>query len=403
VRVTQTRFIGPSSGRSRVPGTDDSVSKWGLAATVGCVVAAVLPVFMTGGLAVQITEDLGFGEAALGLAVAGFFAAGALTSVLLGKLSQRIGPGRAVRWAGVGSGICLLAIAAGARSLGALAAILAFGGVANAACQPGANMLMSRGAPPGRQGLLLGLKMAGIPISTLLSGLAVPAIALTVGWRWAYVGTGLLAFVCAALVPPMPPAAARRRQEGAPPEARLRALVILSASLALGAAGTGSMGAFMVQGGVDAGLAEGVAGYLLAVGSAGSLLMYLFMGARADRKPGRELQVSAAMLAFGATCMLGLAVEQPLLYLLSGPIAFSVGWGWPGLFNLAVVKSSPSSPGAATGITQTGAYVGSVLGPVLFGFLAEEHSFSWAWIVAAVCAVGSSFGCLAGQRALDRA
>ena len=46
--------------------------------------------------------------------------------------------------------------------------------------------------PPSRLGLSFGIKQAAIPIATLLAGVAVPTVALTVGWRWAYlIGAGL--------------------------------------------------------------------------------------------------------------------------------------------------------------------------------------------------------------------
>ena len=74
------------------------------------------------------------------------------------------------------------------------------------------------------------------------------------------------------------------------------------------------------------------------------------------------------------------------------PLAFGAGWAWPGLFNLAVVLANPASPGAATGITQTGTYMGAVLGPLLFGFLAEHLSFGWSWVVAAAYRLGGGGG-----------
>ena len=35
-------------------------------------------------------------------------------------------------------------------------------------------------------------------------------------------------------------------------------------------------------------------------------------------------------------------------------LAFTLGWGWPGLFNLAVVDSNRETPGSATGVTRDG-------------------------------------------------
>jgi MFS family permease len=71
------------------------------------------------------------------------------------------------------------------------------------------------------------------------------------------------------------------------------------------------------------------------------------------------------------------------VYLVAAPLAFSTAWAWPGLFNLAVVRANPSS---ATGITQTGQFIGAVVGPVLFGIVAEHAGFRAAWLTAGTIA-----------------
>ena len=35
------------------------------------------------------------------------------------------------------------------------------------------------------------MKQAAVPVAGIVAGLAVPAVGLTVGWRWAYAGIGL--------------------------------------------------------------------------------------------------------------------------------------------------------------------------------------------------------------------
>ena len=66
------------------------------------------------------------------------------------------------------------------------------------------------------------------------------------------------------------------------------------------------------------------------------------------------------------------------------PFAFATSFAWPGLFHLAVVRSNPSAPGAATGITMTGSFAGAVCGPLLFGHLVEWTSYGWGWIFVAL-------------------
>ncbi len=68
-------------------------------------------------------------------------------------------------------------------------------------------------------------------------------------------------------------------------------------------------------------------------------------------------------------------------------LAFAAGWGWPGLFNFAVVARNRRAVAAATGITQGGVYVGASLGPVAFGLLASGSSFEVAWITTAAFAL----------------
>jgi MFS family permease len=397
-----TRFHGPSPEAPR----SADLSAWALVGTVGCVAAGILPAFMTGAVAVQISDELHFGEAGLGLAVAAFFAAASLSSAVMGRLSERVAPGLALRCAGAASAACLLGVAVGARSLVSLISILLIGGVANAAMQPAANLVIAHAANENRQGLYLGLKQGAIPLASLASGLAIPAVALTVGWRWAYAGGGALGIAATALVPRNQSLRPRPSSSGpeasAPSDAPLGALFLLTVGLGTAAAATGSLSAFVVQSGVDAGLAPGTAGYLLAAGSGGAFVVYLLAGVDADLRPSRELKVCSAMLLVGAAALAVLAIGVPSAFIAAVPFAFAIGWGWPGLFNLAVLRSSPSAPGAATGITQTGAYAGVVFGPLAFGFLAEHGSYGAAWSAGAACSAVSAGVLLLCHRQLHR-
>ena len=89
-----------------------------------------------------------------------------------------------------------------AHSLPVLVVALGFGGLSNALAQPAANALVVRSVAARRQGLALGVKQAAIPMATLLAGLAVPSLGLTVGWRWAFVGAAGLSVAATTLVPP---------------------------------------------------------------------------------------------------------------------------------------------------------------------------------------------------------
>jgi MFS family permease len=120
--------------------------------------AGVLPGFLTGGLAVQIRGELGFGEGALGFAVAVFFAASALASVVSGRVVERLGPLLGMRLAAAASAASLLAVSVLASSWWRLCACLVLGGLGNAISHPATHLLLAREVPQNRQGLAFGVK-----------------------------------------------------------------------------------------------------------------------------------------------------------------------------------------------------------------------------------------------------
>jgi MFS family permease len=97
-----------------------------------------------------------------------------------------------------------------------------------------------------------------------------------------------------------------------------------------------------------------------------------------------------------------LATGEEALIVPGALLAFAAGWGWPGLFNFAVVKTSPGAPAAATGITQTGASGGAAVGPLVFGLVAEAASYQVAWLVCGAFALGSLVAIVAGRRMILR-
>jgi len=375
-----------------------------LAAVVAVVTAGVLPAFLTGALSVQIRRELGFGEAALGVAFASFFVGAALTSAVLGRAAERLGPELSMRLSASLSAASLLVVAIAARSFGSLVVILAVGGVANALSQPAANLFIARRMDPAHLGLALAVKQASVVAATLLGGLAVPTIALTVGWRWAFVAGAGLAIAGVLAVPnarePRVHAAASHTDRSG--DSGWAALVVLAAGVGLGAAAAGTLGTFFVNAAVDAGIAEGAAGLLVAAGSASVIVVRLVAGARADRRQGGNLPIVATMLVIGALGYLLYATEDKILLIAACPLTFAAGWGWPGLFNLAIVKANPSAPGLASGVTQTGTYIGAVAGPLLFGSLAEHRSYASAWTLAACCSAAAAVAMIAGRRLLHR-
>lgn len=365
------------------------------AAAVLVTTAGVLPVFLLGALSVQLRADLHFSKTMLGGLLALFFGVAALTSMLGGRVAERLGPARSMRLACAGSGVCSLGVAAGARGVPSLAVALALGGASNALGQPSTNLLLARAVPVARRGFAFGLKQSAIPLATLLGGLAVPGLALTVGWRWAYVA-GAVAAGATLFAIPRVDVPADREGEGSHVQA-LATLALLGIGGGLGAAAAGALGGFFVDSGVASGLSESTAGMVLSAGSAVNFVTRLTSGARADRRGGGHFRWVAIMLVAGASGYLLLAWGNAALFTLGAMLAFGAGWGWPSVFHLAVVVSNPGAPGAATGVTQTGVYVGGCAGPLVFGALAEHQSYAVAWSSAGAAVVGASALVLLGR------
>lgn len=358
---------------------------WVRPAVVGMAVDAVgvLPIFLTGALAVQLREDIGLSVDSLGLVYASYFTAAALLSAPLSHVSERAGPEWSLRIGTAVYVVAFLGIAALASSPLVLSAFIALAGVATALTRTATSVLIARNVEPGRQGLAFGLKHSSIPIGSLLAGLSVPAIALTVGWHWAYVAAAILSLVVIACIPHPSGAATPSAPEGRA-DMSLRLLIFAAVSFGLGSSAAASLGAYTVSTAVVAGMSEAAAGLLVAVGSIVGLTSRLVIGHWSDRRRGSQLDLVSWMLAVGGVGFLMLGVVDTWVMLLAVPVAFATGWAWLGTYNLAMIRLNPVAPGPAVGITQTGAFVGAIVGPIGLGFLADRFSFTTAWVAAAI-------------------
>ena len=359
--------------------------------------AAALPVFLLGGLAVQVGADLGFGPGLLGLLVSGYFTASALAAAPAGRLAEAVGPRRSVRAGAVLAVVALVGVAVLARSAAVLAVLLLVAGVANALVQLGANGSLARAVPRPRQGTAFAVKQVAVPASSLLAGLAVPALALTVGWRWAFALAALVAVAATALsVPDGPaPATAAPAPSAGGSRPSPRGLGRLAVAGGLGAAAAGALTTFLVASAVEAGASAGPAGLLLAFGSALGVAARLTAGVLVDRLARRTpaerlgdaalrgvaLQLGSGAVGF-ALLLLASATGSAVALVAGTAVAFAGGWSWPGVLNAAVVRLVPSAPSAATGVTQTGVFAGAASGPLVAGLLVEVAGYPAAWTAA---------------------
>ncbi len=394
---------------ARGGGTADEVPAGGIPTlvvaglSVTALIIAQLPTFLTGAVGVQLQRELGFGAAELGAAIAASLAISFLGSVVFGRLVQEHGWTAGLRLTGVLAGISMGGIAFLAQSWLPLLGLLLIGGVAKSAGHPAANLAIATEIPRHRQGLLFGIKQAGVPAASMLGGLSVPLLVLNYGWQSAYLAGAAMALVFALLVPRSHRTHAvrsglQRSGRSAQPETRRSGLILLAAGAGAGVAVSNSVAGFLTTYAVQQGFEEGEAGVLLAVASFSGLAGRVLLGWLSDRVQV-GLGLVAGLLVVGAGGVLLLTTGVQVLVAVGAVVAFGAGWAWAGVFNLAVVRRNPSAPAVATGYTQAGVYAGAGVGPLAFGLVVANISFVVAWIALAAVAVLASLIMLVGDRA----
>ena len=71
--------------------------------------------------------------------------------------------------------------------------------------------------------------------------------------------------------------------------------------------------------------------------------------------------------------MVLLAFSSGWLFIVGALLGY-LGWTWPGLVHLAVVRDSPGAVAANSGTVQSGFSGGAAIGPLLLGVLVEATS-----------------------------
>lgn len=371
----------------------------------GVSIVSVLPMFLVGGLAVQISGDLLFGVAGIGIAVAGYRIMAAVTSPFLGAVADRIGTTWSLRTAVVLATIANMGIASGARSLPLLVVFLGIAGCSYAIGQPAGTRLISMGVMPERRGIAFGIKQAANPTASALAGISVPAIALTLGWRWAFwIGAALAFLMLIGIGRDRDDEGTRagRKGERAAGGFDGRTIALFFTAFLLSMAVGTTVPTYYVASAVAAGSGPGIAGTLLASASIGAIVTRIASGALCDRMKEGHLLLFVAGLAAGVAGFVMLATGDPLLMGIGAVVALSGTWGFNGVFWYAVTKAFPGAPGQVTGALLPGGQLGGALGPLMMGFMIQFTSFRIAWLFTAALAVLGSYVMLLGARRINR-
>ncbi len=352
----------------------------------------------------QVKADIALSDTQLGAAIATFFLVATLASATAGRVVDAIGWRTALRLIAGLTALSLALVAGTGRAFLPLAVALAVGGLAFSGASAASNIAVAQGVPVERHGLALGIKQGAVPLTTFFTGLSVPFVALTVGWRWAFVIALLLPVLTLISIPTTKnltsaerpsirralavalPGSGSRAPLVGPDLVAERRLWSLALAGALASTGVGALNGFTVITVVDAGIDAGTAGFLVAAAGILSALSRVVLGWLADRRPEGTFVLVGGLLALGVVGYLLLATLTPKTAVLTVAIAFAAGWGWPGLFHFGIISAYSRTPGRATGVIQSGFSAGLIAGPGLFGLLSDLFGYGFAWSVNAVLA-----------------
>lgn len=363
-----------------------------LVAAVLVTVVTSMPVFLIGALSVAIATTVELPTYGIGLAVAAYWLAAAVSSAGTPLVSRSVNEQQ----------LGIIAVALAISSLMGSATFVphwtwllvwaAIGGVGNGFGHPSSNHLLATKMPLSARASAFGVKQAAVPSAGLLAGLSIPVIALTLGWAMAFLMMAVFGVVALGLMFTQRPSQTQRpssdpghgRDSQPAPrheESSGGQPFVLMATMTLFAAGAAnSVVAFCVVGALERGIDTSLAGVLLAAGTGLSAVVRIILGVTVDR--GRVSSLTLIRIAF-AVGVLGLAlmaIPSKPTYVIGFLLAVGIGWAWPGLVHFLVSHLAPTATAGATGTVQTGSYIGSTVGPALTGVVLFAGQGTFAWL-----------------------
>ena len=145
-------------------------------------------------LAPTLTDDLGWSESEYAAIVSWFSIAYGFGLLITGRLMDWIGVRRGFTFAVSAWSLAAMAHAV-ARTVTGFSFARAFLGVSESANFPGAVKAVAEWFPKKERAFATGIFNAGTNVGVVVAALLVPWITLTLGWRWAFIITGLLGFL----------------------------------------------------------------------------------------------------------------------------------------------------------------------------------------------------------------
>ncbi|MES2999505.1 MAG: MFS transporter [Pseudomonadota bacterium] len=357
-------------------------------------------------IAPAMAEALGVSPSLIGVYVPIVYLGAITSSLISGPLVLRWG---AIRISQIGLVICACGMALQALShsvpasaLGALLAGLGYGPIT-----PAASDLLAKSTPPHQRAFIFSLKQTGVPVGGMLAGFMLPAIVVAGGTSAAFwaVAAGCMAFAFIAQ-PLRQSLDSDRRSDTTINVAHLAgpvqvvwrdtALARLSLFALVFCIVQTSMTSYLVTYlHLSLGYTLLAAGAALSIAQMGAIVGRLAWGWIADRwlDARRMLAILALVMALCALLLALLQADAPRALQLALMVTFGASAiGWNGVYIAEVARlAPPGMASTATGGSMAIAFIGVLVGPLLFGALASvadslRVAFMALAVPAAICA-----------------
>ena len=306
-----------------------------------------------------------------------------LSGLACGALIVRFGPVRVCQTC-----VCLAAAGLAVGTGALLPVVFAAAGLIGSGyglVNPVSSHILASAAPPRMMSLIFSIKQTGVPLGGALAGALVPALVLSLGWRWAAVAVALLCLALALALQPLRAAdAAAQRATGGGRAADYFAplgmvfanpavLELAIVSMIFGSAQLALIAYFVSYLNLELGYGLVVAGLIYSSAHVAGIIGRVTWGAVADRwlSPRSMLGLLGVMMALSGMGVASFSAAWPLPAVIAVSALFGASAvGWNGVYLAEVARRAPPGRvGAITGGTQFFTFIGALAAPPLFGFV----------------------------------
>ena len=361
------------------------------------------PGYAFGVLGPHLVAEFSLKRFELGLISSVFFLFGALLSLSAGRAVDHFGARRVM----LASFMLLAASVLGIAASVAYGLVLVFAcmsGIALAVGNPATNKLVAMHIRPGRRGLVIGVKQAGVQLGAFLAGAFLAPLAMLAGWRLALAAMTIIPFAALVTTRWVVPRdhrtdATEHRADWGRAVAGIRWLVGYAFLMGFAAAAVMAyLPLFLVESshmtGAEAGAVVAVVGMVGIGGRVG--------WAWATEKVASywlPLAICGAGGVLGIVLLSSAPTTSSVMAYAAATVLGATAMAWNSVGMMAVLsRSDRQTAGRASGVVLFGFYIGFVSSPLAFGWLADvSGTYLWGWAVAA-----AAFGCAAATAIVFR-